>query len=92
MAAAPEHQVITVDRGQNTDVYFEINVSGKVFLSIHAPPGGEPARTSGLARAVNGRSIRTWKFGDPELALVSSAVGITGSKRPAVGEGTQGVR
>lgn len=38
---AADTQLIQVQPGQNTDVYFEINVSGKVYLAIHAPSGGE---------------------------------------------------
>jgi hypothetical protein len=34
-------QTISVEPGKNTDVYFEINLAGKVFLVIYAPAGGE---------------------------------------------------
>jgi hypothetical protein len=40
-AAGADFQVISVESGHNTDVYFEINVSGKVYLAIYAPPGGD---------------------------------------------------
>ena len=40
-AGAPTTQIISVETGKNTDVYFEINISGSVSLAIHAPPGGE---------------------------------------------------
>jgi hypothetical protein len=41
-ARAAEYQVISVASGKNSDVYFEINLSGKVYLSIRSPPGTQP--------------------------------------------------
>src|SRR5437016_5988569 len=37
--AASAVQTIVVEPGRNTDVYFEINLSGKVYLVISAPAG-----------------------------------------------------
>lgn len=42
IAGAADTQLISVTPGKNTDVYFEINVSGKVYLAINAPAAGEP--------------------------------------------------
>ena len=41
IVTAAEHQIILVNPGQNTDVYFEINLKGSVFLSIYSPDGGD---------------------------------------------------
>jgi hypothetical protein len=38
---AADTQLISVNAGENRDVYFEINLSGKVSLAIYAPNGGE---------------------------------------------------
>jgi hypothetical protein len=40
-ADSSKTEVITVQPGKNTDVYLEINLSGKVYLAIQAPVGGE---------------------------------------------------
>lgn len=40
-AAPPEQQVSELKPGESIDVYFEINLSGKVFVYIVAESGGE---------------------------------------------------
>jgi len=40
-AQARDYQIIAVSAGDTADVYFEINLSGKVYLRIVAPPGAE---------------------------------------------------
>jgi hypothetical protein len=41
-ALARDYQIISVAAGDTADVYFEINLAGKVYLRIVAPPGSEP--------------------------------------------------
>ena len=41
-ATAAPPQVFTLNPGSATDAYFEVNVSGTVFVAISAPVGQEP--------------------------------------------------
>jgi hypothetical protein len=38
-ASAQEHQIIRLEAGATEDTYFEINLSGNLYLSIRSPDG-----------------------------------------------------
>ena len=37
---AADPQIETVQKGESKDLYFQINLSGKVFVNVGSPPGG----------------------------------------------------
>lgn len=39
-AHAADPQIETVQKGESKDLYFQINLSGKVFVNVGGPPGG----------------------------------------------------